>query len=58
MRAVIEDLDGAPMEDDGAALDGDPLKDTSELDGRPLEDLDGVPLGIRNEEDLDGMPCK
>lgn len=40
-----EDLDGAPIEE---------IKIKEELDGKPLDDLDGDPL----PGDVDGAPCK
>ena len=57
--APLEDVDGVPIED----VDGVPIetedKETSELDGRPLEsDFDGVPIGYQQDEDLDDAPCK
>jgi hypothetical protein len=40
-----EDLDGAPIEE---------IKIKEELDGKPLDDLDGEPL----PGDVDGAPCR
>uniref|UniRef100_A0A672ZAE5 Zgc:163098 n=1 Tax=Sphaeramia orbicularis TaxID=375764 RepID=A0A672ZAE5_9TELE len=57
---VSSDLDGAPM--DGALLDravddldGCPMG-WDPLDGVPVDDIDGVPLGAAMD-DIDGMPC-
>uniref|UniRef100_A0A672ZAF2 Zgc:163098 n=1 Tax=Sphaeramia orbicularis TaxID=375764 RepID=A0A672ZAF2_9TELE len=58
---VSSDLDGAPM--DGALLDravddldGCPMG-WDPLDGVPVDDIDGVPLGAAMD-DIDGMPCE
>lgn len=61
-EAAVEDLDGAPMNDD---LDGDPLDDVDgapldDVDGAPLDDIDGAPLddidGSPMNDDVDGIP--
>ncbi|XP_041656879.1 U2 snRNP-associated SURP motif-containing protein isoform X2 [Cheilinus undulatus] len=56
------DLDGAPMDSEAIAsnsalvddLDGCPMGWDS-LDGVPVDDIDGVPLGVA-ADDIDGMP--
>ncbi|XP_041707163.1 U2 snRNP-associated SURP motif-containing protein isoform X1 [Coregonus clupeaformis] len=57
VEVASPDLDGAPL--DGAPLDdldGSPLAwDPASLDGVPVDDIDGVPLGAPMD-DIDGMP--
>lgn len=49
-------MDGAPIEEE---IDGAPLEDMDGIpfDGAPLDDLDGVPIKPL-DDDLDGVPCK
>lgn len=49
--AAAEDMDGEPM-DEGSDVDGKPLED--DVDGQPMDDadVDGIPL----DEDVDGEP--
>ena len=49
---VVEDLDGAPIEDADVDVDGEPLED---MGGEPLDDLDGEPINV---EDVDGQPVE
>ncbi|KPP71068.1 U2 snRNP-associated SURP motif-containing protein-like [Scleropages formosus] len=50
-----DDIDGAPIIEE--ELDGAPLEDVdgAPIDGAPLDDLDGVPIKPP-EDDLDGVP--
>lgn len=50
-----EDVDGLPLDLD---IDGAPIDD---IDGAPLEgngidDIDGIPMHMKEEEDIDGIP--
>ncbi|XP_056420785.1 U2 snRNP-associated SURP motif-containing protein isoform X1 [Hyla sarda] len=42
---IVDDLDGAPIIEE-------------ELDGAPLEDVDGLPIDVAPLDDLDGVPLK
>ncbi|KAH0624050.1 hypothetical protein JD844_007361 [Phrynosoma platyrhinos] len=45
IEEVPDDLDGAPIIEE-------------ELDGAPLEDVDGIPIDVAPIDDLDGVPIK
>uniref|UniRef100_A0A8C2VQ34 U2 snRNP-associated SURP motif-containing protein n=1 Tax=Chinchilla lanigera TaxID=34839 RepID=A0A8C2VQ34_CHILA len=51
---VSDDLNGAPIEEE---LDGEPLEDVDgiPIDATPIDDLDGVPIKSLGD-DLDGVP--
>jgi len=56
---AADDLDGEPLNDD---VDGVPLDEGEDVDGAPMEDVDGEPLDdvdgipMDDDDDLDGAP--
>uniref|UniRef100_A0A803TY92 U2 snRNP-associated SURP motif-containing protein n=1 Tax=Anolis carolinensis TaxID=28377 RepID=A0A803TY92_ANOCA len=51
---IIEEKETEEVPDD---LDGAPIIE-EELDGAPLEDVDGIPIDVAPIDDLDGVPIK
>jgi len=43
--SVADDVDGEPMVEEEADLDGEPMEEDDDLDGEPLkDDVDGEPM--------------
>lgn len=64
LQEVHCSLDGAPLDNaliDGLPLEGDAVDGCpmgwNPLDGDPVDDIDGVPLGVAID-DIDGTPCE